>query len=157
MKYYAIKPEKTKNRYAARLEIVPVRVVRFSRPRIRCSHDARDASALRPASSRPRAEIHLWYALGLTSCAPSAVLYGNSTAARASCLWLLALLDDLDFRDDCGWERGRCVVGMGVRSTHSSFKLSSRLADSDNVLIKSPLWSDCVCYYVYASGKRAYC
>jgi hypothetical protein len=120
----------------ARLEIVPVRVIKLSRPRIRRNH-ALNTTALRTPSITPTRSAHLRYTTrSVLLNAFRCTLDGNGTCARASLrLRLFALLDDLVFAIIGGGNAGGAVSsgvgGIGVGSTHSS---SSRSVESDEIV-----------------------
>jgi hypothetical protein len=81
----------------ARLEIVPIRVIKLSRPGIRC-HNALNTIALRPAPITSARSPHPWNTPGPVLGTPSAMLDGNGRCARTSLRFrLFALLDDLVF------------------------------------------------------------
>ena len=108
-------------------EIVPIEVVGLSRPGFRRNMPSTPPFCMRPPS-RLRAVLICGTRRGLSSCAPSATLDGNSTCARASlCFLLLALLDDFVLAIG-GGNTGR--AGIGVGSTYSS---SSKSAESEEI------------------------
>jgi hypothetical protein len=116
--YKQVKEGKEKD-MRARLEIVPVGVIKLSRPKIR-SNNALNTTALRPPAITSTRGAHL--RRGLSSCTPSATVDGNGTCARSSLRFLLlALPDDLVFAMIGGGNAvgagSSSVDGMGVGST----------------------------------------
>ena len=132
------------------LEIVPVRVVRFSQPKIR-RDNALNATAL-PPHHHFHASAHLWDApRPVPLCA-----FHNARLELYACMCtgslrspLFALLDDLVLAmirggNAVGGADSSVVGGMGVVSTRSSF---SRSAESDDIVVRDEesAWS---LYYV---------